>query len=213
MTDGMAGAIAGGAIQKAADGAAPRGLTPSQTVGPFFLDCLLRPDARRNVLVTPTTPGARIRIEGRVLDGDGLPVPDAVVEIWQADAHGRYRHPRDPGAEPLDAHFIGFGRAGTDDAGTFWFETIKPGPVSFAGAHTQAPHIGVIIGARGLLNHLVTRMYFADEAANASDPILERVPAERRGTLLGRPDEAAGQTVYRWDIILQGTDETVFFNL
>jgi protocatechuate 3,4-dioxygenase alpha subunit len=194
--------------------ARPDGLTPSQTVGPFFLDGLLRPDTRRNVLVVPETSGVRIRIEGRVLDGDGAPVPDALIEVWQADADGHYCQPDDasviPGNVPV---FIGFGRAGTDNAGTFWFETIKPGAVPYDGDSTQAPHIGVIVGARGLLNHLVTRLYFADEPANERDPVLARVPAERRGTLLGRPETAGGQVVYRWDIILQGVGETAFFNV
>ena len=190
------------------------GLSPSQTVGPFFLDCLLRPDARRNVLVQPQTAGERIRIEGRVLDGDGVGVPDALVEIWQANSHGRYRHPADTrGRATLDPSFTGFGRSGTDEAGRYWFETIKPGAVPFDDVRMQAPHIGVMVFARGLLNHLATRLYFADEPANETDPVLRRVPAERRGTLLARPETSDGRTLYRWDIILQGTGETAFFNL
>jgi protocatechuate 3,4-dioxygenase, alpha subunit len=191
------------------------GLAPSQTVGPFFLDCLLREDARRNVLVQPETLGERIRIEGRVLDGDGAPVPDAVVEIWQANAHGRYRHATDRReAAPLDPHFIGFGRSGTDEAGRFWFETIEPGQIPFDEQRVQAPHVCVMVFARGLLNHLATRLYFADEPTNAEDPVLQRVPAERRGTLIARREPADGeQAVYRYDIILQGVGETAFFNL
>ena len=190
------------------------GLSPSQTVGPFFHDCLLRPDARRNVLVQPETAGERIRIEGRVLDGDGVGVPDALVEIWQANSHGRYRHPADTrGAAALDPRFTGFGRSGTDDAGRYWFETIRPGAVPFDDTRMQAPHVCVMVFARGLLNHLVTRLYFADEPANETDPALGRVPAERRGTLMARPETVDGRTLYRWDIILQGAGETAFFNL
>jgi protocatechuate 3,4-dioxygenase alpha subunit len=105
------------------------GLTPSQTIGPFFEPSMLRAGARRNVLVAPGMEGERIRIEGRVLDGERAPVPDAMVEIWQANGHGRYDHPSDTRDLPLDPAFIGFGRAGTDDEGRFWFETIKPGAV------------------------------------------------------------------------------------
>jgi protocatechuate 3,4-dioxygenase alpha subunit len=188
-------------------------LTASQTVGPFFSPCLLREDARRNVLVQPNTAGERIRIEGRVLDGDGAPVPDALVEIWQANAHGRYNHPADQGAAPLDPAFTGFGRSGTDDDGSYWFETVKPGSVRFDNGTQQAPHIVVTVFARGLLNHAVTRLYFADEPATDADPVLQRVPAGRRRTLVAEPSRTAGQTVYRFDIVLQGAGETVFFNL
>ena len=191
------------------------GLAPSQTVGPFFRDCLLREDARRNVLVEPETAGERIRIEGRVLDGDGMPVPDALVEIWQANTYGRYRHAADRReTAPLDPHFVGFGRSGTDESGTFWFETVKPGRVPFDEHRMQAPHVCVMVFARGLLNHLATRLYFADEPIIEADPVLQRVPAERRLTLLARREPADGeQAVYRYDIILQGAGETAFFNL
>jgi protocatechuate 3,4-dioxygenase alpha subunit len=188
------------------------GLTSSQTVGPFFLGCLLRPDASRNVLVGAHTAGQGLRIEGRILDGDGLPVPDALVEIWQANGQGHYHHPTNRHGL-AEEDFIGFGRCGTNEAGRYWFETIRPGAVPFDGRQTQAPHIGVIVLARGLLNHLATRLYFADEPANAADPVLLCVPAERRATLMARPETVEGQTVYRWDIILQGAGETVFFNL
>ena len=215
-------------------------LTGSQTVGPFFSPALLREDARRNVLTKPETAGERIRIEGRVLDGDGVPVPDAMVEIWQANAYGRYNHPADSGPAPLDPSFLGFGRSGTEDDGRYWFETVKPGAVPFLvptrlaneaaplplrgqasrkenGERWQAPHICVTVFSRGLLNHVVTRLYFEDEASNAGDPVLECVPADRRATLLarrvaGRESDSA-LTVYRFDIVLQGADETAFFNL
>jgi protocatechuate 3,4-dioxygenase, alpha subunit len=191
-------------------------VAPSQTVGPFFTDCLLRPDACRNVLVEAETLGERIRIEGRVLDGDGMGVPDALVEIWQANAQGRYNHPADQRAmAAIDPSFSGFGRSGTDASGLYWFETIRPGPVPIVGegTHLQAPHIRVMVFARGLLNHLTTRLYFADEPATATDLVLQRVPAERRTTLIAQPRSAAGKTLYQWDIILQGADETVFFSL
>jgi protocatechuate 3,4-dioxygenase, alpha subunit len=190
-------------------------LTGSQTVGPFFSPTLLREDARRHVLTGPETVGERIRIEGRVLDGDGLPVPDALVEIWQANAHGRYYHPADSRAAPLDPSFLGFGRCGTAEDGSYWFETIKPGAVPFDAERQQrqAPHIAVTVFARGLLNHLVTRLYFADEPTNAQDPILQRVPDSRRATLLARRESRGEQVVYRFDIVLQGAGETAFFNV
>jgi protocatechuate 3,4-dioxygenase, alpha subunit len=188
-------------------------LTTSQTIGPFFSPSLLRDDARRNVLVQHDTVGERIRIEGRVLDGDRLPVADALVEIWQANAHGRYNHPADTGAAALDPAFTGFGRSGTDDDGWYWFETVKPGRVPFDRRRLQAPHIVVTVFARGLLNHAVTRLYFADDPVTRDDPVLLRVPAERRSTLLAARHRAEGQPVYRFDIILQGESETVLFNV
>ncbi|MGH2597892.1 MAG: protocatechuate 3,4-dioxygenase subunit alpha [Dehalococcoidia bacterium] len=188
-------------------------LTASQTVGPFFSPCLLREDARCNMLVQPNTTGERIRIEGRVLDGDGAPVPDALVEIWQANANGRYNHPADQGSAPLDPAFTGFGRSGTEEEGRYWFETVKPGTVRFDDGIQQAPHIIVTVFARGLLNHAVTRLYFADEPSTDTDPVLQRVPADRRHTLVAEPAQVAGRTAYRFDIVLQGAGETVFFNL
>ena len=205
---------------------ASAGISPSQTVGPFFLGCLLRDDARRNVLAGPETAGERIRIEGRVLDGDGEGVPDAMVEIWQANAAGRYRHPADQrDGVPLDPDFTGFGRSGTEDGGAFWFETVKPVAVPFDGQQSgqaqqaqQAPHICVQVFARGLLNHLTTRLYFAGEPANVDDPVLLCVPEERRATLLAQPVPSPSgapntPTLYRFDIVLQGPGETVFFNV
>jgi protocatechuate 3,4-dioxygenase alpha subunit len=196
------------------------GVTPTQTVGPFFAPELLR--EVWNELATDQTRGERIRIEGRVLDGEGNPVPDALIEIWQANAAGRFNHPRDTRDLPPDPNFGGFGRAGTDADGVYWFETIKPGPVPFGGSGDddetmQAPHISVIIHARGMLNHAQTRLYFADEAANDKDPVLALVPADRRATLLAQradaPDGQGGGAVYRFDIVLQGRGETVFFNI
>jgi protocatechuate 3,4-dioxygenase alpha subunit len=188
-------------------------LTTSQTIGPFFSPSLLRDDARRNVLVQPGTEGERIRIEGRVLDGDGLSVTDALVEIWQANARGRYNHPADTGPAALDPAFAGFGRSGTDEDGGYWFETVKPGPVPLGRGGFQAPHIVVTVFARGLLNHAVTRLYFGDDPATRDDPVLLSVPAERRPTLLAARHQSDGQPVYRFNIILQGEAETVFFNV
>ena len=193
-------------------------LTPTQTVGPFFSDCLLRTGALCNSLLSDNTEGEVIRIEGRVLDGDGEPVPDAMVEIWQANSYGRYNHPSDQRDLPLDPDFTGFGRAGTDEDGSFWFETVKPGPIPYDETRSQAPHINVTVFARGLLNHLTTRIYFADDPATASDPILALVPVERRDTLLAQvaqPSRASAESGrhYRFDIVLQGDKETVFFNV
>jgi protocatechuate 3,4-dioxygenase alpha subunit len=189
----------------------PLGVTPSQTVGPFFAPALLR-DVM-NVLTTDATAGERIRIEGRVFDGAGNVVPDALIEIWQANSHGRFNHPRDQRDLPLDPDFSGFGRVGTDDAGVYWFETIKPGPVPYQEDQLQAPHLSVIVHARGMLNHAQTRLYFEDDAATATDPILALVPADRRATLIARRDDSDGTVTYRLDIVLQGRGETVFFNI
>jgi protocatechuate 3,4-dioxygenase, alpha subunit len=187
------------------------GVTPTQTIGPFFSPALLR-DVM-NVLTTDSTAGQRIRIEGRVFDGAGNVVPDALIEIWQANSYGRFNHPRDQRDLPLDPEFGGFGRSGTDDDGVYWFETIKPGPVPFQGDQLQAPHLSVTVHARGMLNHAQTRLYFEDEAANATDPILALVPTERRGTLIASRHDADGTVTYRLDIVLQGRGETVFFNI
>lgn len=189
----------------------PPGVTPSQTVGPFFAPALLRDPL--NTLTTANTAGERIRVEGRIIDGAGNVVPDALVEIWQANSYGRFNHPRDQRDVPLDPAFTGYGRSGTDEAGVFWFETVKPGPVPFDGEQMQAPHLSVTVHARGMLNHAQTRLYFEDEAANDADPILTLVPADRRSTLIARREEANGAVTYRLDIVLQGRGETVFFNI
>ncbi|MBN8919439.1 MAG: protocatechuate 3,4-dioxygenase subunit alpha [Rhizobiales bacterium] len=191
------------------------GITPSATVGPFFLFGLVPSslggtDIATNDLVTPDASGERIRIEGRVLDGDGAVVPDALVEIWQADAQGRYASPADTRARP-NATFKGFGRAATDAEGRYAFETMKPGAVPAPGGGTQAPHILVNLFARGVVKQMVTRIYFSDEAANAADPVLALVPAERRNTLVANRRERDGRTVYIFDFHLQGDAETVFF--
>jgi protocatechuate 3,4-dioxygenase alpha subunit len=203
--------------------------TPPQTVGPFFHVGLVREGM--NVMASEGTEGDRIRIEGRVLDGDAKPVTDAMVELWQADAQGRYRHPahaeggvpggtpreRPPSASgddslPGDAAFAGFGRCGTDDDGRYWFETIKPGPVPDPDGD-QARHINVAVFARGLLHHLSTRLYFEADPVHQSDPVLRRIPEERRGTVIARRTGGGGPPTYRFDIVLQGPNETVFFDL
>jgi protocatechuate 3,4-dioxygenase alpha subunit len=167
-------------------------LTPSQTVGPFFGFAL--PDEGGQRLVGPATPAA-IRIEGQVLDGEGEPVPDALVEVWQADQDGTYRRGR-------------FGRSATDAEGLFHFVTVKPGGTVGPDGRAQAPHLNVVVFMRGLLTHLVTRMYFPDEEeANAADPVLELIPdPAARATLVARREDGK----LRFDIHLQGEQETTF---
>ena len=187
--------------------------TPSNTVGPFFHLGMDRPEW--SDLTRDNPAGEKIAIEGRVLDGDGAPVPDAVVEIWQANAAGRYNHPDDHQEEkPLDPHFRGFGRAATDADGRFRLVTIKPGPVPGRGNTLQAPHINVALFARGLLKHLYTRIYFADEAANAADPLLSLIEdAAARDTLLAKRSGDGTPTPYHFDIVMQGANETVFLDI
>ncbi len=193
------------------------GLTPSQTVGPYFAYGLTPGgkyawnDAFSNDLVTPDAAGERIRVVGQVFDGDGAVIPDAMLEIWQADAQGRYANPRDTRALP-NASFKGFGRCGADANGGFSFDTVKPGVVPDPDGKPQAPHILLAVFARGMLLHLYTRIYFDDEAElNAADPVLALVPAERRATLMAKRE--AGGATYRFDVHLQGDDETVFFDI
>jgi protocatechuate 3,4-dioxygenase alpha subunit len=141
----------------------------------------------------------------------GRPVDDAGIEIWQANTHGRYAHPEDEQEEPHSPGFRGFGRIPTGDDGTFRFTTIKPGPVPGLKGTTQAPHLVVTIFMRGLLRHLLTRLYFPDEPLNAEDPVLALVPADRRATLIARK-APLGEGGLEWNVILQGDDETVFFD-
>jgi protocatechuate 3,4-dioxygenase alpha subunit len=185
--------------------------TPSQTIGPFFKPSLIR--SADETLARRESRGERIVIVGRVLDGDGAPVDDAMVEIWQANADGRYDHPDDLQEKLIDPHFHGFGRAATDQQGCFRFETIKPGPASRLGDALQAPHINVSLFARGLLKRLVTRIYFPDESLNASDTILNAVPSTRRATLIARVESMSPQPTFRFDIVLQGESETVFLDV
>ena len=190
---------------------APR-QTPSQTVGPFFGVGLSRPSQPQNVLANDRTGGERVSIEGTVFDGAGQAVADALVEIWQANAHGRYRHALDTGPAPLDPDFFGFGRCPTDSAGRFRFDTVKPGAVYDSDGRRHAPHINVTVFARGMLVHAFTRIYFADDPLE-TDPTLALIDVARRSTLVAeRTSDGGGRVVYRWDIHLQGERETVFFD-
>jgi len=190
--------------------------TPSQTVGPYFAYGLAAPQyGYRHTAIASgevadeLVDGERIRIVGRVFDGAGALIPDALIEIWQADSEGRYAHAAD--GRTSNQPFRGFGRfgTGTDRESRFIFTTIKPGRVDAA----QAPHVNVTIFMRGMLLHAFTRIYFSDEAeANARDPVLQSVPEERRQTLIAEREETSG-IVYHFDIHMQGDDETVFFDL
>lgn len=200
-------------------------ITPSQTVGPFFAygltpkgRCDWDPNGSyswkntvESNLVTPDASGTRIRIEGVVYDGDNLPINDCMIEIWQADSQGRYASPRAGAAS--NTQFKGFGRSATDKAGVFAFDTIKPGQVAGPDGKPQAPHIVVCIFSRGMIRQVYTRLYFDDEAANASDPILTMVPADRRKTLMAHKQAGKEPALYRFDIRVQGGDETVFFDI
>jgi len=189
--------------------------TPSQTVGPFLhLGLAPAPFGVREVfspvVADAGMPGTHVRIVGRITDGAGSMLPDALIEIWQADHQGRYAHPAD--GRPLASNsFRGFGRCPTGKDGGFRFDTIIPGSVPGPDGTQQAPHINVGIFSRGILKRLFTRIYFAGNAANAKDPILALVPAHRRDTLMAKPD-AADPGLYRFDIRIQGEDETVFFD-
>jgi protocatechuate 3,4-dioxygenase alpha subunit len=202
------------------------GQTPGQTLGPFFHQGLLRTRAVYQVpglcqdeadvfgatLAAPGSFGERIRLEGAVYDGLGAPVGDALIELWQANAHGRYHHPLDSSGRELDPTFRGFGRAATDALGVFSFFTIKPGSVPAAGP--AAPHINLVLGARGMTRHAFTRVYFEGDPGIGSDPVLALVPERRRHTLIAQAvGQRDGVPSYRFDIRLQGDAETVFFEL
>jgi protocatechuate 3,4-dioxygenase alpha subunit len=190
----------------------PLGVTPSQTVGPYLHIGLTWEDG--HLVVPPDTPGA-VRIIGTLYDGTGAPVPDGLVETWQADPDGRFDHSDDPrgaSAQWPDKGFTGFGRASTADAGSFEIITVKPGQLPAGDGRQQAPHLDVSVFARGMLDRTVTRLYFPDEQeANAGDPVLSGVDPARRHTLVAVP-EGDGSTL-RFDIHLQGEHETVFFAL
>lgn len=196
------------------------GQTPSQTVGPYFAMGLTAQaygyeygDITESDIAVSGAYGERIQLVGRVLDGEGESVGDAMIELWQANAHGRYNHPGDDRRDrPLEPAFRGFARAGTgvspDQA--FRVRTVKPG----APGNGQAPHLTLVVFMRGGLNHLYTRVYFDDEIqANAADPVLTTVPEERRSTLIARREETSDGIVYRFDIHMQGPRETVFFDV
>jgi protocatechuate 3,4-dioxygenase alpha subunit len=184
--------------------------TPAQTVGPFFEDSLLRDPM--NAIADESSESRLIRVEGRVLDGDGAGVSDAMVEVWQANADGLYRHPDDRGGGSNGDGFTGFGRSGTDNSGRYWFQTIKPGSVPSPRGGTQAPHLNVCVFARGLLDHLTTRIYFEDEPSNATDEVLQTIDETRRPTMIATRVASDDEIVYELDIVLQGDAETVFFD-
>ncbi len=197
-----------------------RNQTPSQTVGPFFAYGLVPEQygyrftsIADHAVASPTTEGNHIRIVGQVLDGEGTPIPDAMLEFWQANAHGRYNHPADNRQDNLlDPNFKGFGRIGTGTSAdvSFQIDTVKPGAVG----NGHAPHINVVVLMRGMLTHAFTRLYFSDEAdLNATDPVLLQVPEARRTTLIANRDESLPGTAYRFDIRMQGDRETVFFDI
>lgn len=199
--------------------------TTSQTVGPYFrLGC---DPLNCSELAAPGVAGDRITIQGSVLDGDGVGVPDAMLEIWQANAHGRYAHPEDfqnkdlqnkdlqendSQQAPFDPNFSGFGRIPTDEQGRFRFSTIKPGPAPGPDGKLQSPHIVVSIFMRGLLLRLVTRIYFVGDPRNAEDYVLGLVSPERRSTLMAVPAQG-NKDVLEWNVILQGKCETVFLDV
>jgi protocatechuate 3,4-dioxygenase alpha subunit len=183
--------------------------TASQTIGPYYAFSLTT-NTMLGMMAREGAKGERIQLLIRVLDEDGVGVSDSMVELWQADASGKYRHSEDTQEKEPDPAFEGFGRLGSSPEGEFRFETVKPGPVPGPDGKLQAPHINVTVFARGILLHLSTRIYFAGEAANEDDPILNLVPAERRQTLLAHPDPKS-QGTWRFDIHLCGDRETVFF--
>jgi protocatechuate 3,4-dioxygenase, alpha subunit len=184
--------------------------TPSQTVGPYFRIELTTDEHCVTCIAGPQAKGERVWITFRVLDGDGAPVNDAMLEIWQADSNGKYNHPDDPQLKQLDPGWVGFGRLASREDGSCVLETIKPGRV--ANRTLQAPHLTVAVFARGMLKQLYTRVYFAGDAANDEDPILGLVPPERRETLLARPDPAR-PGYWSFDVRFHGDQETVFFDV
>ncbi|MPZ63619.1 MAG: protocatechuate 3,4-dioxygenase subunit alpha [Propionibacteriales bacterium] len=186
---------------------ASEGLTPSQTIGPFFKFAL--PYDLGSGVVGPDHPGA-FRLYGQVLDGDGQPIPDSMLEIWQADPNGDLVSTPGIYDEPGGDRFRGFGRCGTDEAGRYEFRTVKPGAVPTVDGHPQAPYVAMAVFARGMLRQAVTRVYFDDEAeANAADPLLSSVEEERRRTMIANRVEDG----YRFDVRVQGADETVFLDV
>jgi len=188
--------------------------TTWQTVGPFFSIGLSR--LYCDNLASAGVFGERAEVSGRILDGDGKPVPDGMIEIWQANAQGKYAHPDDVQDKPVEKGFSGYGRVATDAGGQFRFTTIKPGRVPGPDgpggtAMLQAPHLAISVLTRGLLKRLVTRMYFPDEPSNGEDFVLNLVEPSRRATLVAKKIDGRAGTL-EWNVVLQGADETVFFD-
>jgi protocatechuate 3,4-dioxygenase alpha subunit len=184
--------------------------TTWQTVGPFFsigFSWLYRDN-----LAGPGVSGERVEIAGRILDSDGKPVPDGIVEIWQANSQGKYADPDDPQEKTAESGFTGYGRVPTDDAGRFRFTTIKPGRVPGPDGKLQAPHLAISVFTRGLLRRLITRIYFPDEPSNSEDFALSLVEESRRGTLIAKKMEGRADAL-EWNVVLQGPGETVFFDV
>jgi|SRR5882724_5093920 len=188
------------------------GTTPSQTVGPFFSFGLTTEKCCVRNIAGPQAKGERVLLTCRVLDGDGVGVPDAMVEIWQADADGIYNHPEDSRQKIVDPECAGFGRMGTGEDGSCEFETIKPGRVPGVGGVEQAPHLNLAVFARGMLKQLYTRVYFTGDPANDQDPVLALVPKDRHKSLMARSDSAK-KSRWHFDVLLLGENETVFFDV
>ncbi len=182
-------------------------LTAAQTVGPFVSIGFEK--ASVPAVAPVGVAGQRVVITGKIFDGDGVPVTDAVIETWQANSYGKYAHPDDTQEKLLEENFKGFGRVLADAQGGFRLTTVKPGKVAGPDGQEQAPHITVVIFMRGLLKHLMTRIYFPDEAANADDPVLNLIPSARRATLIAAK---AAEGALQWNVYLQGANETVFFD-
>jgi protocatechuate 3,4-dioxygenase, alpha subunit len=184
--------------------------TTWQTVGPFFrigLGWLYKDN-----IAEAGVKGERVEIRGRVLDADGQGVPDAMLEFWQANSEGKYAHPDDPQENAIEKNFQGFARVPTREDGSFRFTTVKPGRVPGPNDKLQAPHIVVSVFMRGLLSRLISRIYFPDEPANSDDYALSLVEPSRRATLIARKSPQKAE-VLEWDVVLQGPEETVFFDL
>lgn len=185
--------------------------TPWQTVGPYFAISLAGGRSIEHI-AGPHTKGQRVKLVCAMFDGEGQGVDEALVEIWQANADGKYNHPDDTQDKPVDPDFMGFGRQATDENGVCVFETIKPGQVPGPNGTMQAPHLAVSVLARGILRRLPTRIYFAGDPANEKDPVLALVPKGRRETLVAQPVENQ-PGAWRFDIRLSGENETVFFDV
>jgi protocatechuate 3,4-dioxygenase alpha subunit len=185
-----------------------KGVTPSQTIGPFYWGTIVK--TYRTDLAPAGVAGERIELALTLHDAEGAIVPDGLIEIWQANSHGRYNHPEDRRNLPLDSGFEGFGRASTDGKGTARFATVRPGRVPWPEGGVQAAHVNVSVFARGLLNRLATRLYFDGDGALGEDPVLKLIEAPRRATLIARRDQSGAWAL---PIHLGGAKETVFFDL